>query len=302
MGRAVITRRRVRLRVRWVVAAVAIVAILGGGWLWLRDSSLVAVRQVTITGVTGPDSGSIRSALTLAARNMTTLDVRVGQLRTAVAPYPVVKDVEVSAQFPHRMRIRVVEDLPVGALVAGGHAIAASGDGTVLHDVATGSLPSIPVSLLPGGSPVTDRGALGALALLADAPPRLMGRIAQVATTPPHGLVVQLRSGPSLYFGDDSDLDAKWLAASEVLGDPSSAGASYIDVTDPSRPAAGVSPAAVAAAGLATAGLATGGAGGTASAGQTSTASNGATGAGTSAATPGASTPQPNSSTTSSGG
>jgi cell division protein FtsQ len=293
MERAMITRRRVRLRVRWLAAVVAIVAILGGGWLWLRDSSLVAVRQVTITGVTGPDAGSIRTALTLAARNMTTLDVRVGQLRTAVAPYPVVKDIEVSAQFPHRLRIRVVEDLPVGALVAGGHAIAASGDGTVLHDVPTGSLPSIPVGLLPGGSQVTDPSALDALALLADAPPRLTSRIAQVAASPPHGLVVQLRSGPSLYFGDNADLDAKWVAASEVLGDPSSAGASYIDVTDPSRPAAGASPAAVAAAGLATSG-----AGGTASGGQTSTA----TSATTNAAAPGASTPQPNSPTTPSGG
>jgi cell division protein FtsQ len=284
-----ITKRRVHMRVRLLAGALAAVAILGGGWLWLRDSSLVAVRHVTVTGVAGPDASQIRSALTLSAHNMTTLDVRVGQLRTAVAPYPVVKDLQVSAQFPHGLRIRVVEDPPVGALVAGGHAIAASGDGTVLHDVPTGSLPSVPVSLLPGGSQVTDPTALAALALLADAPSRLTARIEQVTSSPPHGLVVELRSGPSIYFGDDSDPEAKWSAATEVLADPGSAGATYIDVTEPSRPAAGVSPDAVAAAGLAT-----GGTGGTASAGQTGTA--------TSAATPGASTPQPSSPTGSPGG
>ncbi len=296
-----IARRRVRLRVRLLAAALAAVALLGGGWLWLRDSSLVSVEHVSISGVAGPDAASIRSALTLAARNMTTLDVRVGQLRTAVAPYPVVKDLQVSTQFPHGLRIRVLEDLPVGALVAGGHAIAASGAGTVLHDVPAGSLPSVPVGLLPGGSQVTDRNALRSLALLADAPRWLMARIQQVTTSPPHGLVVQLRSGPSLYFGDDSDLEAKWLAATEVLADPSSAGASYIDVTDPSRPAAGVSPAEVAAAGLATGTTGTagtsggaGGSGGTASGGQTSSIAN--------AATPGASTPQPTPPTTSPGG
>lgn len=280
------TRRRVGRRVRLLACALAVVAILGGAWLWLRDSSLVAVRQVSIIGVTGPDASQIRSALTLAARNMTTLDVRVGQLRTAVAPYPVVKDIQVSSRFPHGLRIRVVEDLPVGALVAGGHAIAVSGDGTVLHDVPAGSLPTVPVALLPGGSQVTDRGALRSLALLADAPSRLMGRIAQVTNSPSRGLVVQLRSGPSLYFGDASDLEAKWLAATEVLADPASAGASYIDVTDPARPAAGASPAAVAAAGLAT--------GGTASGAQAS--------APTSTATAGASTPQPNAPTASPGG
>lgn len=257
MAGAVITRRRVRIRVRLVLAGVALLALLGGGWLWLRDSSLVSVRTVSISGVSGPDAEQIRSVLTLAARNMTTLDVRVGQLRTVVAPYPVVKDLRVSTQFPHGMRIEVIEHLPVGALTAGGRAVAASGDGTLLRDAPTGSLPAIPVASLPGGSRVADAAALDALALLSATPQRMLARIAQVTTAPPHGLVVALRSGPSIYFGDRSDLAAKWTAATEVLGDPSSAGASYIDVTDPSRPAAGVGPQAVVTAGLATAGTTT---------------------------------------------
>lgn len=245
-----ITRRRMSLRVRVALAAVAVLLLLGGAWLWVRHSSLVAVRKVTITGVYGPESAQIRAALTLSARNMTTLDVRVAQLRTAVGPYPVVKDLRVSTKFPHGLQIRVIEQLPVGALVAGGHAVAVTGDGTVLHDVAAGSLPQVPVRLLPGGSQVTDRPTLDALALLSVTPARLLSRVSQVAEGSAHGLVAQLRSGPSIYFGDTSELDAKWIAATEVLADPTSAGASYIDVTDPSLPAAGASPGAVAAAGL----------------------------------------------------
>lgn len=255
-----ITRRRVGLRVRVAVAVVAALLLLGGGWLWLRGSSLVAVRKVTITGVYGPDASQIRSALTLSARNMTTLEVRLDQLRTAVAPYPVVKDVQASPQFPHGLRIRVIEQLPVAALTAGGRAVAVSGDGTLLRDVSTGSLPAIPVSLLPGGSQLTDRAALDAVELLSAAPPRLLSRVAQVTEEKPHGLVAQLRSGPDIYFGDTSDLDAKWIAATEMLAEPSVAGASYIDVTDPARSAAGASPQAVAAAGLATTGTSTTGA------------------------------------------
>jgi cell division protein FtsQ len=182
---------------------------------------------------------------------MTTLDVRIGQLRTAVGQYPVVKDVRASTQFPHGMRIRVLEQLPVAALVAGGHGVAVAGDGTLLHDVGTGSLPAIGVGLLPGGSQVTDGTTLAALALLSVTPSRMLTRIAHVTDGPSHGLVAQLRSGPSIYFGDRSDLAAKWVAATEVLADPNSAGASYVDVSDPSRPAAGASPGAVAAAGLA---------------------------------------------------
>jgi cell division protein FtsQ len=250
----VTVRRRLGVRARVAIGLVVTVALLGGGWIWLRDSSLVAVRRVSIAGVYGPDAGQIRSALRLAALNMTTLDVRSAQLRTAVAPYPVVKNLHVSTQFPHGMRIQVVEQLPLGALVAGGESIAASGDGTLLRDVPTASLPAIPVSSLPGGSTVTDGAALNALALLAATPTRLTARIAQVSTNAAHGLVVELRSGPSIYFGDRTNLDAKWAAATAVLADPSSAGASYIDVTDPSRPAAGVSQQAVAAAGLASTG------------------------------------------------
>jgi cell division protein FtsQ len=250
----VITRRRMGVRVRVLVVVLAVLAVLGGGWLWLRGSSLVAVRKVTISGVYGPDAGQIRSALNLAARNMTTLDVRIGQLRTAVAPYTVVKDVRVATDFPHGLRINVLEQLPVGALVADGRAVAVSGDGTLLPNVSTRSLPQIPVGLLPGGSQITDRGTLQSLALLSATSPRLLARIAQVTDNSSHGLVAQLRSGPSIYFGDDSDLNAKWAAATEVLADPTSAGASYVDVTDPASPAAGASPEAVAAAGLATGG------------------------------------------------
>ena len=61
-----------------------------------------------------------------------------------------------------------------------------------------------------------------------------------MSTVAGHGLVAQVRGGPSIYFGDATELPrAKWHPATAVLADPSSAGAAYIDVTDPVRPAAG---------------------------------------------------------------
>jgi cell division protein FtsQ len=273
----IIAKGRVRLRVWLVLGAVGAVALLGGAWVWLRDSPLVSVNRVTVTGLSGPDAGPIRSALNLAARNMTTLDVHLGQLRTAVAPYPVVKDLRVSTQFPHGMRIHVIEQLPVGALAAGGVTIAASADGTLLHDVPAGSLPTVPLSSFPGGSRVTDQTALNALALLAASPRRFESKISQVTTSSQRGLEVQLRSGPAIYFGPPTAFRAKWAAAIAVLGAPASAGATYIDVSDPAMPAAGVGTQALAAAGLATTGSQTAGSTsqGT-SADQTSTPSPGA--------------------------
>ncbi len=75
--------------------------------------------------------------------------------------------------------------------------------------------------------------------LLGAAPYPIIAKLATAGWKPGRGLAVTLRNGPVIYFGDDTQLAAKWRSVIRVLADPSSAGASYIDVTDPDRPAAG---------------------------------------------------------------
>jgi cell division protein FtsQ len=240
-GRRRRRRGRIPPRVRLGIAVlIVLLGFLGGAWLWVRDSSLVSVRQVSVTGTGGPDAVQIRAVLTSAARQMTTLDVNLHKLRTAVSAYPVVGDLKVSPQFPHKLRIRVIERVPVGTVSVGGRAMPVSGDGTLLQDVTPGAtLPAIVTPGAPVGARLSDPSALRAVALLAAAPARFIARLTQVTTGPPHGLTAQLRNGPTLYFGDASQLSAKWIAVTQVLGDAGSAGAAYIDVTDPGRPAAG---------------------------------------------------------------
>jgi len=226
-----------------------------------------------VIGATGPDGARIRKALVAAARNMTTLDVRMDQLRTAISPYPVVKDLSVSTQFPHGMRIRVLERPPVAMVAVAGRNVAVASDGTLLHDfVVSSPLPLVPLAVPPGGPRVTSP-ALQAVKLLAAAPAQLLAKVAQVTTMPGHGLVAQLRAGPNVYFGDASSARAKWIAATAVLADPGSAGASYVDVTDPVRPAAGAG---------AQAGSGAAGGGSSTSSGGSSSASSGSSSSATS--------------------
>ncbi len=246
-------RRRLRFTPRAQLAAALTVLVGGllfGAWLWLRDSSLVAVNRVTIAGVIGTDAGAIRSALRSAARNMTTLDVQMGQLRTAVAPFPEVRRLEVRTAFPHQMVIVVIEERPVAVVQSGGRAVPVAADGTLLRSVTvSSSLPTISLSVPPVGKRLAEGRAADLVGLLAAAPDQLLPRISQASIVGGHGLVAQLRGGPSIYFGAAGDLAAKWTAATEVLADPGSAGASYIDVTDASRPVAGADggPSAAAA-------------------------------------------------------
>jgi hypothetical protein len=51
-----------------------------------------------------------------------------------------------------------------------------------------------------------------------------------------------MRNGLIVYFGDATRPHAKWLALASVLADKSSAGATYVDVRLPGRPAAGFPP------------------------------------------------------------
>jgi cell division protein FtsQ len=246
-GRLARGLRSARRSRRWRPSPVLIAVLVGGlvilgcAWFWFRDSSFVAVKKVRITGVAGPDARQIRRALRSAAFNMTTLDVNLAQLRTAVQPYPDVKSVSASTQFPHGIWIHVVEQVPVAEVSVGGRPVAVSGDGTLLRAAvaADGRLPAIALAAPPGGSRLSEPGARAGLRVLGAAPYQLIAHIASVSDTAAHGVVVSLRNGPRVYFGDTGALTAKWDATVAVLGSPAAAGASYIDVTDPQRPVAG---------------------------------------------------------------
>jgi cell division protein FtsQ len=217
---------------------VAVLALLGGAWLWLRDSGLVAVRQVTVTGLSGSDAPRVRAALEDAARDMTTLHVRNGQLTTAVEPFAAVQTVEAHADFPHRLRIVVHEHVAVGALGSDAGRVAVAADGTILRGSSTSGLPIVAVPATPGGDELRDRDALRAVAVLAAAPAPLRTRVTKVFMGA-RGLTAPMRNGPTLYFGGAERLRAKWTAAAAVLADKSSAGATYLDLRLPERPAAG---------------------------------------------------------------
>jgi cell division protein FtsQ len=231
------SRRRLRIA---LLALVAALPLLGGGWLLLRKSPFVSVQQVQITGVHGPEAQAVQAALIGAAHGMSTLDVSVGALRAAVAPLRVVSAVRVVPRFPHGLRIEVSEQLPVAALTVAGVRTAVAADGVVLGpQLLSGSLPSVGGYTLPApGELVHGAALLAALRVLGAAPAPLARHVERVFTGA-EGLTVAMRNGLLVYFGDATRSRAKWLSLARVLADSSSAGASYIDVRLPGRPAAG---------------------------------------------------------------
>lgn len=223
---------------RTLAAFAGVLVVIAGGFLWLRDSSLVSVRKVTVSGVSGADAPRVRAALEQAARSMTTLHVRDGQLKTAVQPYPAVIGVTASSDFPHGIHIIVHEHVAVGVVAGAGSRVPVAADGTVLRGSTSQGLPLISTKIPPATDRVTDPRTKALVQLLAAAPASMRAQ-AQRAFVGERGLTVRLADGPALYFGGSDRLAAKWTAIVRVLQDKSSAGATYLDVRLPERAAAG---------------------------------------------------------------
>jgi cell division protein FtsQ len=227
-----------RRRSRVVLGIAVLLVVLAPFALWLRDSSLFRVERVSVTGVVGAQAGEIRRALTRAGADMTTLRVRERALRSAVASYPVVRSLRTETDFPHGLRIVVNAYDPVAALQSGANRTAVAADGTLLRGSVTRGLPLVGIRTMPGGDRLGEGEAWRAVRLLAEAPRALRGRVARVYRGP-RGLAATMESGPKLYFGGATRLDAKWGAAAQVLAHPTSQGASYVDLRVPERPVAG---------------------------------------------------------------
>jgi cell division protein FtsQ len=227
-----LTRRRVAI-------ALILAALLGAGYfLWFRDSSLVAIDEVEVSGLSYSE-GEITAALTAAAEEMTTLNAEPAELERAVEEYPTVAAVSIDPGFPHHLSITVTERTPVASIGAG-EGVAVAGDGTVLSGVGAGDqeLPAIEVSNPPSSGRL-DGVARSQAEVLGAAPAPLRPAIESAAVDKDDGVVVGLVEGIEIRFGDSSDAAAKWASAAAILADPKLDQVSYVDVRLPGRPAIG---------------------------------------------------------------
>ena len=228
--------RAPRINRRRVIQILLVTAMLAGGWMWFRNSQLVAVNNVQIAGVRGLQAQAISSALQGAATEMTTLNVRPAALRAAVAEYPIVKSISATPSFPHKLRIDVVEHTVVAAVIVGGRQIPVAEDGTILRGAYVQDLTPLTARTPPVGQHLTDPFLLAAVHVLAAASPSTRHRVLKVFMGP-RGLTLRFKDGTSAAFGSGHRAAAKWIALATMRATPSAASAKLIDVTVPERPA-----------------------------------------------------------------
>jgi cell division protein FtsQ len=233
VSRAQVLRRR--LVALGAVALIGLAAYL----VFLRNSSLVAIDEVEVSGVTA-NRERITAALVRAAEDMTTLHVREDDLRKAVAPFPTVAGLSADPDFPHALKIEVNERPPVAVTKVEGEPTAVSADGFVLAGVEFDpkQLPSLDPDNIENGRLGEEAGAQAAI--LGEAPEELRPHLESSSwDLESGGVVVELDGAPELRFGDADDAAAKWQAVVAVLSDPDLGSPGYVDVSVPERPVSG---------------------------------------------------------------
>lgn len=227
-------------RTRIAVIATLLVALAGGYAFWLRDSSLVAVTDVEVVGVTTSDRAEIVSALTGAAEEMTTLNSDEEKIAEVAARFPTVAAVDVDPNFPHGMRLEVRQRPPRLLAGVGERQIPVAADGTVLtglevpEDV---NLPELAIEDLPAAGRL-EGAALEQALIVGAAPDPLLGLIERIDRSDELGVELVLRGGVQVRFGSGARAAEKWAAAAAVLADPKLDVVRYVDVRVPERPAA----------------------------------------------------------------
>ncbi len=232
-GRGVILRRRA------IAAAVLLIALYAGYMLSFRNLSWFAIHDVTISGAT-TNEGAIKSAVEQAAGDMTTLHIKDGELRDAVAHFPTVASVKADTSFPHTLHVTITQRLPVAWVHADGHQTAVSADGYLLLGASFDRhiLPRIDGAAAHGAR--LDQDAASQAAILGATPEPLRDRVGSSSWDDAHGgVVVDLDGGPEIRFGDGTRAGDKWAAAVTVLSSTERGSPSYLDVSVPDRPVSG---------------------------------------------------------------
>lgn len=227
------------IRIFAVVAILLAIGLAAGYQFWLRDSSLVEIRDLTIRGLDPKDEEGkpITEAVRVAVGEMTTLHPKPDLLTEELARFPRVAASSVDPSFPNGATVTLTIRRDGSRMGSGAGEKLIATDGTVLGpagDRASG-LPSI-----AGGNPPAEGRLEGrdlAQALVLGGAPEPLRPYVESSRFGPDGVEVTVSNGMVLGFGAPVEIGEKWKAAAAVIADPEVTGAVYVDLGVPGRPA-----------------------------------------------------------------
>jgi len=228
---------------RSLAVAFAVVAGVAAVYWGAYASSVFAVERVEVQGAPPEIVREVETA-TRDVLGTSLVAVDAEDVEGALRALPSVAGVSVDRAFPHSLVVRIAPERVVAVARRGHSSWFVTGSGKVVREIETGSELTYPRLWLTRGVAVRVGGTLPASytpatkALAAATEEKLPRRVKAVRALGDE-LTLVLRRGPEIRLGEATDLGLKVAVAAAVfrLVDP---GTTYIDVSVPERPVAGV--------------------------------------------------------------
>ena len=237
--RIAVKRQAGRRRLRWSFVA-GVVVLVSAALFGLSYTPLVAVDRVEVDGALEVDATRLQSVVdTTKGSSIVWLDLAA--LRARLEADPWVRKVRVSRDWPHTVRIEIVERRPVASFAGpDGQVRVVDGDGRVLA-VLSGLPTDYP--FLAVNAPNLDAGSdappavLAGIAVAKVLPDELRTRIKQLDVSDAGQVQIELNPSGIVIIGSPSELRDKLVTLLTVLHKcASKAAPATIDVQVPSKP------------------------------------------------------------------
>ena len=241
-----VKREEGRRRLRWLIAAAAVLSLvaLGVGAFW---SPLLAVRHIRVLGVDQTPPTAVLAAARLD-RHPAMVDVDPARSAAAIERLPWVARAAITRHWPDSVTVAVSERVPVAVIGPVGDIGLVDVSGRVLAQAPLGAhLPEVELEAAPGtagsvggpapGPPGSDvaPGYLAGLAAAAAMPPALVPRILAIMVGINGDLTLRLSGGSIAELGDGTQLEQKLIAVLTLV-ERVRIGTKTIDATVPALP------------------------------------------------------------------
>jgi cell division protein FtsQ len=220
-----------------------LVATLAAGVYGATVSPLLSVDTLTVQGTSRLTQAQVKAAAGVHEGDaMVWIDP--GRSVDGMDALPYVRDATLTRQWPHTVRITVHERSPAAWVEGSGSKALVDSTGRVLETVQSPP-PGLPQLLgpkvvpPPGGTVDAVDQARVAGTFVRLAATGTPAGVAVVQSTPDHGVVVHLASGPEVRMGSATQIAVKIRAALAVLGASANVPVAYVDVSVPTNPVEG---------------------------------------------------------------
>jgi cell division protein FtsQ len=236
--RIAVKRQEGRRRLRWAVVLGVLVA-LAAAVVFLARSPLLAIDDVTVSGVVYADAGAIDEVVDDAVgESLLTIDT--GALAERFEAIPWVKRAEVRRAWPPGIVVDLSERRPLAAYYAPDRRYRViDSDGVVLATVDGNPIDLVGIggigpAVAPGDT--VPEAYRGAAAVIAAFPDELRARVAAVGLDDDGNLTLALAPAGEVLLGPPDEVRAKLVAVLTLLRgvDPASVG--RLDVRVPDKP------------------------------------------------------------------